>query len=287
LTAATARWLVLASAVLFSTGGVAIKTEAFSASQVSAVRSGIASLVLSVYLLLIRRGRLQIGWTVVSAATLYAASLTLFVNANKLTTSANAIFLQAVAPLYILLLSPSVLGERWTSRELAHVGALAAGLALCFLGQDAPSASATDPATGNLLATLSGAAWAGVLLLLRRLGKSGEDHDGGLGAVVVGNALAAAVAIPVAWPLPGATPAAWATVVYLGVFQIGLSYVLFTQAIRHVSALEASLLLLLEPVLNPVWTWLVRGESPGAFTIAGGAVIVAATALRAATAPRE
>jgi drug/metabolite transporter, DME family len=287
LTAATARWLVLASAVLFSTGGVAIKTEAFSASQVSAVRSGIASLVLSVYLLPIRRGRLQIGWTVAWAAVLYAASLTLFVNANKLTTSANAIFLQAVAPLYILILSPSVLGERWTWRDLAHVGALAAGLALCFLGQDAPSASATNPATGNLLATLSGAAWAGVLLLLRRLGKSGENDDGGLGAVVLGNALAAAVAIPVAWPLPGATPAAWAAVVYLGVFQIGLSYVLFTQAIRHVSALEASLLLLLEPVLNPVWTWLVRGESPGAFTIAGGGVIVAATALRAATAPRD
>jgi drug/metabolite transporter, DME family len=287
LTPATARWLVLASAVLFSTGGAAIKTEAFSASQVSAVRSGIASLVLSAYLLLVRRGRLQIGWTVVPTAVLYATSLTLFVNANKLTTSANAIFLQAVAPLYILILSPSMLGERWTSRDLAHVGALAVGLALCFLGQDAPSVSATDPGTGNLLAVLSGAAWAGVLLLLRRLGKSGEGDDRGLGAVVLGNALAAAVAMPVAWPLPGATTAAWATVVYLGVFQIGLSYVLFTQAIRHVSALEASLLLLLEPVLNPLWTWLVHRESPGAFTIVGGAVIVAATALRAATAPRQ
>ena len=94
------------------------------------------------------------------------------------------------------------------------------------------------------------------------------------------------VAIPFAWPPPSASAAAWATVAYLGVFQIGLAYVFFTRAIRQVSALEASLLLLIEPVLNPMWTWLVHGESPGIYTLAGGAVIVSATALRAATAPR-
>ena len=94
------------------------------------------------------------------------------------------------------------------------------------------------------------------------------------------------MAIPFAWPPPSAPAAAWATLVYLGVFQIGLAYVFFTRAIRQVSALEASLLLLIEPVLNPVWTWLVHGEAPGGYTLVGGAVIVSATALRAATAPR-
>jgi len=281
-----ARWLVLASALLFSTGGAAIKTEAFSAAQVSAVRSGIAAIVLAVYLVLVRGGRLKISPGILPAGVLYATSLTLFVAANKLTTAANAIFLQAVAPLYILVLGPWALGERWTSRDLAHVGALATGLALCFCGQQAPSTSAPDPATGNLLASVAGVTWAGTLLFLRHLGKTHADDSGGLGAVIVGNAMAFLVAIPFAWPPPSASAAAWATVTYLGVFQIGLAYVFFTRAIRQVSALEASLLLLIEPVLNPMWTWLVHGESPGAYTLAGGAVIVSATALRAATAPR-
>jgi drug/metabolite transporter (DMT)-like permease len=282
---AGARWLVLASALLFSTGGAAIKTAAFSAAQVSAVRSGIAAVVLAVYLQSVRGGRLTITRGLLTAGVLYATTLTLFVAANKLTTAANAIFIQAAAPLYILVLGPPVLGERWTSRDLAHVGALAVGLALCFAGQQAPSVSAPDPATGNLLAALAGATWAGTLLFLRHLGKSGTDETGGLRAVIVGNVMAFLVAVPFAWPPPSAPAAAWATVVYLGVFQIGLAYVFFTRAIRRVSALEASLLLLIEPVLNPMWTWLVHGESPGGFTIVGGGVIVAATAFHAVTSP--
>ena len=286
LSTSAARWLVVASAVLFSTGGAAIKTDAFSAAQVSAVRSGIAALVLAIYLIPVSGKRLTITRGLLAASILYAATLTLFVAANKLTTAANAIFIQAAAPLYILILGPPVLGERWTSRDLAHVAALAVGLTLCFAGQQAPTGSAPDPAAGNLLAALAGATWAGTLLFLRYLGKSGADETGSLGAVIVGNTLAAVVAFPFAWPPPTASAAAWATVVYLGIVQIGLAYVFFTRAIRHVSALEASLLLLIEPVLNPIWTWLVHGESPGAFTIAGGGVIVAATALHAVTSPR-
>jgi len=224
---ATARWLVLASALLFSTGGAAIKTGAFGAAQVSAMRSGIAAVVLAAYLVLVRGGRLQISLGLLPAGVLYAASLTLFVAANKMTTAANAIFLQAVAPLYILVLGPWALGERWTSRDLAHVGALALGLALCFFGQQAPSLSAPDPATGNLLAALSGVTWAGTLLYLRHLGRSGADDNGGLGAVILGNAMASLVALPAAWPLPAASAGAWASVIYLGVFQIGLAYVFF------------------------------------------------------------
>lgn len=281
---AAARGLALGAAVLFSTGGAAIKTGAFSAAQVSAVRSGLAAIVLTVYLVSLRRGRLTLTKGLAPAVLLYAASLTLFVGANKLTTAANAIFLQAVAPLYILVLGPWILGERWTRNDLAHVSALAVGLALCFMGQQAPTESAPDPATGNALATLGGVIWAGTLVCLRHLGKSAADENAALSAVILGNALAAVAAGPLAWPLPAAPMSAWVTVVYLGVFQIGFAYVLFTRAIRHLSALEASLLLLLEPVLNPMWAWLVHSEAPGAFTLAGGAVIISATALRAVTA---
>ena len=108
-----------------------------------------------------------------------------------------------------------------------------------------------------------------------------EAHRGiGVSAVISGNLLAAAVSLPFALPLPQASAGEWATIVYLGVFQIGLAYVFLTSAMRHLPALEVSLLLLLEPVLNPAWTWLVRGERPGTWTIVGGAVIVIATAIK-------
>jgi len=272
-----ARWLVLAAAVLFSTGGAAIKTGAFSAAQVSMCRSGVAALVLLAF----TRGRLTVSRTTLGAAVLYAVTLTLFVAATKLTTAAGAIFLQSVAPLYLLVFGPLFLREKWSSPDLRHMAALAVGLALCLAGQGAPTLSAPDPTTGNTYAALSGLTWAGTLLFLRRLGRDSRDEHDGLAAVVVGNALAFVVALPAAWPLPAAPPAAWASVLYLGVFQIGLAYVCLTRAIRYVSALDTSLLLLIEPVLNPIWTWLVHGETPGAATFVGGTVIVTATAVRA------
>jgi drug/metabolite transporter (DMT)-like permease len=101
--------------------------------------------------------------------------------------------------------------------------------------------------------------------------------------VITGNLLASVVALPFAWPMPRASAIEWATIVYLGVFQIAIAYVFLTRAVQKLSALEVSLLLLLEPVLNPAWTWLIRGEHPGAWTIAGGAIIIAATAIKACT----
>ena len=101
-----------------------------------------------------------------------------------------------------------------------------------------------------------------------------------MSVVVIGNLFASVAALPFAWPFPAASTGEWATIVYLGVFQDGLAYVCLTAAIRHLRALDVSLLLLLEPVLNPLWTWMFRGEAPGAWTMGGGAVILVATAVR-------
>lgn len=277
MTPATARWLVLASAVLFSTAGAAMKTGAFTAAQVSGCRSAVAALVLLAYV----RGRIRLSGPTLLAACLYAATLTLYVGATKATTAANAVFLQSAAPVYLLVLGPVFLRERWSRRDLVHVGALAVGMVLCLTGQTTATATAPDPATGNVYGVLSGLAFAGMLVMLRRLGRDSHDERDGLTPVIVGNAIAALVALPTAWPLPAAPAEAWASLVYLGVFQVGLAYACLAQAIRHVPALEASLLLLLEPVLNPIWTWLVRGETPGPATLLGGGVIVTATAVRA------
>lgn len=273
---ARARLQVLAAALLFSTGGAGIKIEAFSAAQISSFRSGVAAVALLFWL----RGRLTLSAPAVAIGVVHAATLTLFVAATKATTAANAIFLQSTAPLYVLAAAPWLLREPFRRRDLGYVAALAIGLGLCLGGQSHAGLTAPDPGTGNLLAFLSSLTWAVTLMSLRAVERRGVHRDVGLTAVVVGNALACLAALPWALPPPAATSTDWATILSLGLFQIGLAYVCLTAAIRHLSALDVSLLLLIEPVLNPVWTWLVRAEVPAAATVAGGGLIVAATAAR-------
>ena len=273
----TARLLAVAAAVLFSTGGAGIKVESFTAAQVSFVRSGIAVIALLIWL----RGRIAWQPAAFGAGLVYAATLSLFVAATKLTTAANAIFLQSAAPLYVLLLAPFVLHERARRRDLIYLAALAQGLVLCFLGESEATSTASNPVLGNWLGAASGLAWALTLLALRSIGRDDRIGNATVGGVVAGNALAALLALPFALPMPAASVVEWTTLVYLGVFQIGLAYICLTKAIRGLPALEVSLLLLLEPVLNPLWTWAIRGEAPGGWTLAGGAVIISATAIKA------
>ena len=271
-----ARLQAVAAAVLFSTGGAGIKVEAFSAAQVSCVRSGIAAVALLLWL----RGRVR--WTpgTLAAGLVYAATLSLFVGATKLTTAANAIFLQSTAPLYLLLLAPLVLRERVHLRDVLYLAAIAAGLVFCFVGTPIATATASNPALGTWLGAASGLAWALTLVALRIIGRGDANTADAVAPVVAGNVLAVLVALPFALPFPRAHAGEWLTLIYLGVFQIGLAYICLAGAIRHLPALEISLLLLLEPVLNPVWTWIIRGEEPGRWTMIGGAVIVGATIIK-------
>jgi drug/metabolite transporter (DMT)-like permease len=268
--------MAVLAAILFSTGGAGIKIEAFSGLQVSALRSGVAALVL----LLFARGRLIWSPRIAGAAAVYAATVTLFVLSTKFTTAANAIFLQATAPIYLLLLGPSVLGEPITRRDVLSLVFVAAGVLLCFLGQPQATLTAPDPGRGNLLALACSVTWALTLAALRFVERDSSRTGAGLTAAIAGNALASIVALPFAWPYPAASLSEWTTVVYLGVAQVGLAYVFLTLALRRLPALEVSLLLLIEPVLNPAWTWLLWGEDPGGWTIAGGAIIVSVMGAR-------
>lgn len=280
------RFQLLAAAALFSTGGAAVKATALTGWQVASFRSGIAALAI---LLLIPAARRGWNWRVFLVGIAYAATLILFVVANKLTTAANTIFLQSSAPLYVLLLGPLLLKEPLRRDDLAFIAVVAVGLALFFVGVEPPVATAPDPARGNILALLSGTAWAFTLMGLRWLERGSDAEPGSepqpgsgsaLATVVAGNLIACLVGLPFALPVVSAGPVDWVTVVYLGVFQIGLAYVLLVRAIRHVPALEASVLLLAEPALNPVWAWLAHGEVPSAWSLAGGFLILGATLLR-------
>ena len=276
----THRLQVLGAALLFSTGGAAIKATELNAWQVAGFRSAVAGVAIFLLVPAARRGW---TWHVVPVGIAYAATLTLFVTANKLTTSANAIFLQSTAPLHMLLFGPLLLKEHVRRRDLAFMAPVALGLLLFFVGVETPSSqTATNPALGNVLATASGVTWALTLVGLRWMGNRAGGEGSALPTVVAGNVIAFLVCAPAAFPVAAGGADDWLAVAYLGVFQIGAAYLLLTAGIRHVPALEASVLLLLEPALNPVWSWLVHGETPGPWSIAGGALILGATVLRTA-----
>ncbi len=267
---------VLAAALLFSTGGAAIKACGLTGWQVASFRSGVAALFILIVLPSSRRG-FRRGTLAVALA--YAATLITFARANKLTTAAHSIFLQSTAPLFVLLLSPWLLRERVRRSDLALMLALALGLALLFVGQPPTTAIAADPVKGNLLATAAGLFWGLTIVGLRWAGQGGQDSSAA--AVALGNLLAFLIGLPAAWPVTQGHLADWLVLVYLGTVQVGLAYVFLTRSLRHIPALEASLLLLLEPVLNPVWAWVFQGERPGAFALLGGALILGASLTRA------
>jgi drug/metabolite transporter (DMT)-like permease len=267
-----ARLHLIAAAVLFSTGGAAIKAADFTGWQIAGLRSGIAVLALWV-MTPAARTRWSLPSVLVGLA--YAGCLTLFVLANRLTTAANTIFLQSTAPLYLLVLAPWLLKEPVRRKDIGFMVAMGVGLMLFFVGVEKPAVTAPDPVQGNLLALASGFCWALAVCGLRWLsiGRKGSP----LSAVISGNVTAFLIALPFGLPLGLHSPTDWGIIIYLGVFQIALAYVFVTRAINRIPALEASLLLLIEPVLNPVWAWVVHGEMPGGWALLGGAVILGAT----------
>jgi drug/metabolite transporter (DMT)-like permease len=270
---------IIAGAVLFSTGGLAIKLCTLTAWQVAGLRAAVAALALALFAPAARR---DWTWRTLLVALPYAATVILFTFANRATTAANAIFLQDTAPVYVLLLGPWLLNERIERRDWWFVLAIAAGLLLLFVGTATPAATAPDPTRGNVLATIAGLTWALTLLGLRWLasGPQGSGHASLAGALA-GNTVAAVLAGALAFPIVQATAIDWLLIAYLGVFQIALAYVLITGAMTRLSALEVALLLLVEPVLTPVWAWLVLGERTGPLAVLGGVAVIAATAARA------
>jgi drug/metabolite transporter (DMT)-like permease len=274
-----ARGQILLTALLMSTGGAGIKAVSLTNWQIASFRSGIAALVV---LLAVRRfPRISAPSLLVGAA--YAATVVTFITANKLTTAANTVFFQGTAPLYLALLGPAVLGEHLPRRDVPVLAVIATGMALLFAGHPAPRLTAPNPALGNAIGVVSGCCWSLTLLGLRWLEKRDPGAKGGAAgnAAVVGNLLAFAGCLPLALPVSGVSAGDMAGIAYLGVFQVGLSYVLLTRSITHVPAVDASLLLLAEPAVSPLWAWLLHGELPGLWPLAGGVLIVGAAAWKA------
>src|SRR5438552_13771708 len=255
--------LVFGAAILWSTGGLFIKATSLSAFELSFGRSLLAAITIA----FVTRKE-GFGLNRISAVTsiLYAALLILFVLATKLTTAANAIFLQYTAPVYVLVLEPLFYKEKFRRRDLITVACCIGGMSLFFVGKLQP-----EDVQGNLLALASGACFACYFLLLRHA-KAREVNRAS--SVIYGNLLVVIVAAPVGLSaISHLGLQDLARVGYLGVVQIGVAYLLFTQAMaRGVRSLDAGIIAYVEPVLNPIWVFLFIGERPAKWAIVGGAI---------------
>ncbi len=257
---------VLAAAILWSTGGLFIKWVKISGLELSFGRSLTAAITVALFT---RREGFGLNWITAVTAVLYAALLILFVLATKQTTAANAIFLQYTAPVYVLVLEPLFYQEKFRLRDLITVGVCVVGMSLFFVGKLRP-----EDVTGNLLALASGLCF-GLYFLMMRNAKAREVNRAS--SVIYGNLLVVLIAAPAGLAvLPRMTSHDVWSVVYLGVVQIGVAYTLFTAAMaRGVRSLDAGIIGYVEPVLNPVWVFLVIGERPSKWALVGGAIIIA------------
>jgi len=254
--------LLAVTAVLWSFGGVLIKSVRWNPVAIAGMRSVIA---LPFLLLASRKSPVTGSASQIGGAVAYTATVLCFVGATKLTTAANAILLQYTAPVWVALFSHYFLKERVTGTDWLFILITILGMLLFFVDKISDSGT-----LGNSLAILSGIAFASLICFLR------HQKDGSpIGSIVLGNILTALFSIP--WMLhPALDPMSWISLVLLGVFQIGLSYILFSHAIRYVSALEGILIPVIEPILNPVWVLLIVGETPGKWSLLGGSIVISA-----------
>lgn len=248
------------TAILWSLGGLLIKSVNSSPLAIAGVRSGISSLII---LMAIGKPKFNWSFSQIGAAICYSALVLLFVAANKNTTAANAILIQYTAPIYVALLGAWLLKEKVKLLDWVTIVLAIGGMLLFFLDD-----ISMEGVFGNILAAASGLAFA-MFTIFMRMQKDGSPIE----SVLLGNILTAIIGVPFVF---GGMPdeKGWLFLVVLGVVQLGLPYILYSKAIKHVTALEATLIPIIEPILNPVWVFLVLGETPGKWAIIGGVIVI-------------
>ncbi|MFZ5860714.1 MAG: DMT family transporter [Spirochaetota bacterium] len=259
---------MVGTAVFWSLGGLFIKLIDWHPVTIAGARSLIAALFI---LAVVRKPKLNFSRNQVLAAVAYSFTMLLFVYANKHTTSANAILLQYGAPVYVMLLSGIILGERPLPEQIGALVAIVVGMGLFF----ADSLS-LGHLVGDIAAVLAGITFAIHILFMRR-----QKEGSPLESLLLGHGMTAviALAISVFLPAPVMSGKAIAAIFGLGIVQIGFAALLFSYAIKRISAIQSSLIAIIEPALNPVWVFLVIGEKPTARAILGGTIIIAAVVM--------
>ena len=258
---------VFLTAILWSSGGLFIKLISLSSMQLSFFRCLIAAVIFAV---LFRKKILKVNISALFNSLAYAAVLILFVIATKTTTAANAIFLQSTAPIYVLIFEPVLTKTKWERINIITIAVCFVGMILFFMGDLTPG-----DIEGNIAALLAGIAFATFFLGMKK-----NDPKYGESSIFYGNIIVALFCIPFITDMNSISLQDFAMVSFLGVFQIAFAYALFSYGLKRIIAVEASIISMFEPVLNPIWVFIGYGEVPSFYAIIGGIIIITAITVR-------
>ena len=258
---------VFLTALLWSSGGLFIKLITLSPMQISFFRCLIAA---AVFLIIFKSKVLKLNPLALLNSISYAIVLILFVYATKTTTAANAIFLQSTAPIYVLIFEPILTKTKYEKINIITISVCFIGMILFFVGELSPG-----DINGNIAALLAGLAFASFFLGMKKNeGKFGEA------SIFYGNILVSLFCIPFIIDLQVLNTTDLAMVSFLGIFQIAIPYALFSYGIQRIKAVEASIISMFEPVLNPIWVFFGYGEIPKLNAIIGGVIIISAITIK-------
>jgi drug/metabolite transporter (DMT)-like permease len=255
------------AALLWSSGGLLIKLVTFDAMQISFFRCAFASLT---FFAVFRTQIFKANVFTLINSLFYASVLILYVLAMKATTAANAIFLQSTAPIYVLIFEPLLIKTKYEKINIISVATVFIGMVMFFIGK-----ISSEHLEGNIFALLSGVFFAALFLGLK---KNKPEYQ--FSSIFYGNVIVALVCIPFLSGITSVNLSNLWMVAFLGIFQIGFAYIFFSRGLKRVNAIEASLISLIEPVLNPVWVFLGYGEVPSLTAIIGGIIIISAISVR-------
>lgn len=259
------KYMIIAS-VLWSIGGIFIKLINWNPMAIAGSRSAIAALVMMVYL---KKFKFKINKSMLICACSYSLLVILFVSANKLTTSANAILLQFTSPVWVALLSRAILKQKISRIDGITIIFVILGMIMFFIDELEMSYL-----LGNILAILSGIVMAGMILLFQQ-----QKENSLVEITLLGNVITAIVGIPFYFiSSPGMESVL--PLFILGVFQLGIPYLLYVLAIPNVTAIDAVLIPVLEPLLNPLWVFIFAKESPTLFSLLGGSLVLLSVTVR-------
>lgn len=258
--------LLAITATLWSLGGLFIKLVSLNPLAIAGIRSGIASIILLIFL---KKPKFTWSKGQIGAALAYVATVILFVTANKMTTAANAIFLQFTAPIYVAIFGNWLLKEQTSPFDWLIVITVLGGMSLFFL-EDLD----WNGVVGNLVGIASGISFSFFTIFMRM-----QKDESPLESVFLGNIITAIICLPFIFRA-GPGRGEWVYLILLGVVQLGIPYILYSKAIKNLTAIDAILIPIIEPLLNPIWVLLLVGEKPGQWVIIGGIIVLTSITIR-------
>jgi len=253
--------LLLITGITWSTGGLFIKLISWSPMAIAGIRSGLSTLVIYFYS---KPKSKTFGFNIWVGAICYATMVICFVIANTITSAGNVILIQYASPVYVALFGFSFLGEKSTKTDWIAILIILCGLSFFFYDD-----LSTEEKWGNILAIFSGIGFAGLILFMRKEKDAKPIHS-----VLIGNLITFLLCSPFYYNGITLEIKPWMTIIFLGFVQLGLAYILFSIAIKYVTALDAIIYPVIEPLLSPMLTFIFLGEHMSSTAVLGGILVL-------------